>query len=131
MKYFSWIAFFAVVIGLAVGGYFLVNNISSNPFKYKEVEEIVYKNVDITDFVEQKITCNKNGCKLRKKDISYTLSEIKTLGEQEVTLDINFDNKKYSKTFKVNVIDKESPTINLKEKVVIIKIGRASCRERV
>ena len=120
MKYFSWIAFFAVVIGLAVGGYFLVNNISSNPFKYKEVEEIVWKNVDITDFVEQKITCNKNGCKLRKKDISYTLSEIKTLGEQEVTLDINFDNKKYSKTFKVNVIDKESPTINLKEKVVII-----------
>lgn len=123
MKYVGWIAFFLVIIGLAVGGFVLINNIESVPFKYKDVKEISYQNVDITDFVESKITCNSKGCKYRKKDLTYKISEITKLGKQEVTLDIEFENEKYSKTFEVNVVDKTKPVITLSETFIMFKIN--------
>lgn len=123
MKYVGWIAFFLVIIGLAVGGFILINNIESVPFKYKDVEEVSYQNVDITDFVESKIVCNAKGCKYRKKDLNYKISEITKLGKQEITLDIEFENEKYSKIFEVNVVDKTKPVITLSETFIMLKIN--------
>jgi len=123
MKYIGWITFFVVIIGLSIGGFVLIKNTDYVPFKYKDVEELSYGNVDITDFVESKITCNAKGCKYRKKDLTYKISDITKIGKQEVTLEIEFESEKYSKTFEVNVVDKNKPVISLNESVIIIKVN--------
>jgi len=125
MKYIGWITFFVVIIGLSIGGFVLIKNTDYVPFKYKDVEELSYGNVDITDFVESKITCNAKGCKYRKKDLTYKISDITKIGKQEVTLEIEFESEKYSKTFEVNVVDKNKPVISLNESVIIIKVNES------
>ena len=38
MKWVGWISFFLVVIGLAVGGFFLASSFNRDTFLFKEVE---------------------------------------------------------------------------------------------
>lgn len=121
VKYISVIVFFLSLIGLAIGGYFLLKNVSQEPFTYKEVSEVVYGDLDINDFLNQKVTCKQSGCSYRKKDLKYSFSEITKLGDQKLTLELEYNGSKYNQDFSVKVIDKIAPTINLKEKVIILK----------
>lgn len=121
LKYVSVIIFFLVIIGLSIGGYFLLKNVSQEPFTYKEVEEVVYGDLDINDFLNQKVTCKQSGCSYRKKDLKYSFNEITKLGDQKLTLELEYNGSKYNQDFSVNVVDKTNPTINLKEKVIILK----------
>lgn len=126
MKYFGWIAFFLFVIGLAVGGYILVKDISYEPFKYKDVEEVNYSDeLKIEDFVASKLKCSNGKCTFKKKDFLYKFSKVTKLGKQDITLDVDYDNEKYSKVFKVLVKDLEKPSIILKEESVSIKLNES------
>jgi len=126
MKYFGWIAFFLVVIGLAVGGFILVKDISYEPFKYKDVKEVNYsEKLDIEDFVASKLMCSKDKCTFKKKDFLYKFSKVTKLGKQSITLDITYDKEKYSKVFNVEVKDLEKPEIILKEESISIKTNES------
>ena len=117
MKYVGWIGFFLVIVGLAVGGFFLVSSFSGDTFEFKEVEILDYDDFTIQDLVEQDVVCNDKGCKFKDKDVIYTISEVKDLGKQDVTLKIEYDGEKFEKTFHVDVVDKKEPEIVLNEKI--------------
>ena len=122
MKYFiGWLVFLVVVIGFGIGGYFLIKNMNTDAFKYKNVVKVDYNDYNINDFVVQDIACNSKGCTYKKKEVVYSFSEVDTLGKQDITLNIKYDGKEYNKTFKVEVVDRESPKITLKNLVEIIK----------
>lgn len=120
-KYIGWTIFFLVVIGLAVGGYFAVSNLDIETFQFKEVEILDYNDFTIHDFVKQNIACNTEGCKYKDKDVLYTLSEIKKLGKQDITLTIKYDGESFKKTFHVNIVDRKSPEIELSDSQIILK----------
>lgn len=124
MKYvLGWGAILLFFGGLVVGGFFLVKNVSTDVFSYKEVEELNYGDYDITDFVKQKIECKKNECTFKKKKVTYTLSEIKSLGKQKIDLEIEYDKEKYKHTFEVDIIDKKAPEIVLSEKYAVLNVN--------
>ena len=124
MKYvLGWGAILLFFGGLVIGGFFLVKNVSTDVFSYKEVEELNYGDYDITDFVKQKIECKKNECTFKKKKVTYTLSEIKSLGKQKIDLEIEYDKEKYKHTFEVDIIDKKAPEIVLSEKYAVLNVN--------
>lgn len=123
VKYVGFSLFFVVIIGLLIGGFFLVKNTGNEVFIYKEVSELTYGKIDINDFVEQQIDCNTKTCEFKRKKLNYTISEIDSLGPQEVLLTINYDSKEYVKTFNVNIVDKENPVITLTESAIILKVN--------
>ncbi len=124
MKYvLGWGAILLFFGGLVIGGFFLINNVSTDVFSYKEVEELKYGDYDITDFVKQKIECKKNECTFKKKKVTYTLSEIKSLGKQKLDLEIEYDKEKYKHTFEVDIIDKKAPEIVLSEKYAVLNVN--------
>lgn len=120
-KYIGWAIFFLVVVGLAVGGYFIVANLDTETFQFKEVEILDYNDFTINDFVEQDIVCNTKGCKYRDKDVLYTLSEVKNLGKQDITLELEYEGETFKKTFQVDVVDRKSPEIKLSNSEIILK----------
>ena len=124
MKYvLGWSAILLFFGSLVVGGFFLVKNVSTDVFSYKEVEELNYGDYDITDLVKQKIECKKNECIFKKKKVTYTLSEIKSLGKQKIDLEIKYDKEKYKHTFEVDIIDKKAPEIVLSEKYAVLNVN--------
>ena len=120
-KYIGWTIFFLVVVGLAVGGYFIVSNLDTQTFQFKEVEILDYNDFTINDFVEQDIICNTKGCKYKDKDVQYTLSEVKNLGKQDITLELEYEGETFKKTFQVDVVDRKSPKIELSDSEIILK----------
>ena len=76
VKYVGFSLFFIVIIGLLIGGFFLVKNTGNEVFIYKEVSELIYGKIDINDFVEQQIDCNTKTCEFKRKELNYTISEI-------------------------------------------------------
>lgn len=122
-KYIGWAIFFLVVIGLAVGGYFVVANLDTETFQFKEVEILDYNDFTINDFVEQDIVCNTKGCKYKDNDVQYTLSEVKNLGQQDITLEMKYEGETFKKTFQVDVVDRKSPEIKLSDSEIIVKTG--------
>lgn len=120
-KYIGWTIFFLVVVGLAVGGYFIVSNLDTQTFQFKEVEILDYNDFTINDFVEQDIICNTKGCKYKDKDVQYTLSEVKNLGKQDITLELEYEGETFKKTFQVDVVDRKSPEIELSDSEIILK----------
>ena len=120
-KYIGWTIFFLVVVGLAVGGYFIVSNLDTQAFQFKEVEILDYNDFTINDFVEQDIICNTKGCKYKDKDVQYTLSEVKKLGKQDITLELEYEGETFKKTFQVDVVDRKSPEIKLSDSEIILK----------
>lgn len=120
-KYIGWTIFFLVVVGLAVGGYFIVSNLDTQAFQFKEVEILDYNDFTINDFVEQDIICNTKGCKYKDKDVQYTLSEVKNLGKQDITLELEYEGETFKKTFQVDVVDRKSPEIKLSDSEIILK----------
>ena len=120
-KYIGWTIFFLVVIGLAVGGYFAVSNLDIETFQFKEVEILDYNDFTLHDFVEQDIICNTKGCKYKDKDVQYTLSEVKNLGKQDITLELEYEGETFKKTFQVDVVDRKSPEIELSDSEIILK----------
>ena len=120
-KYIGWTIFFLVVVGLAVGGYFIVSNLDTQTFQFKEVEILDYNDFTINDFVEQDIICNTKGCKYKDKDVQYTLSEVKKLGKQDITLELEYEGETFKKTFQVDVVDRKSPEIELSDSEIILK----------
>lgn len=124
MKYvLGWGAILLFFGGLVVGGFFLVKNMDTEVFSYKEVEELNYGVYDITDLVKQKIECKKNECTFKKKKVEYTLSEVNTLGKQKLDLEIKYNNEKYKHTFEVDIIDKKAPEIILNEKYAVLNVN--------
>ena len=123
MKYVGWIGFFLVIVGLAVGGFFLVSSFSGDTFEFKEVEILDYDDFTIQDLVEQDVVCNDKGCKFKDKDVIYTISEVKDLGKQDVTLKIEYEGEKFEKTFHVDVVDKKEPEIVLNESAIILDLN--------
>lgn len=123
VKYVGFSLFFIVIIGLLIGGFFLVKNTGNEVFIYKEVSELIYGKIDINDFVEQQIDCNTKTCEFKRKELNYTISEIDSLGPQEIILTINYDSKEYVKTFNVTIVDKENPVITLTESAIILKVN--------
>lgn len=124
MKYFlGWVAIILFFGGLVVGGLFLVKNVSTDVFSYKEVEELNYGDYDITDLVKQKVECKKNECIFKKKKVEFTISEVKSLGKQKIDLEIEYDKEKYKHTFEVNIIDKKAPEIVLSEKYAVLNVN--------
>ena len=120
-KYIGWTIFFLVVVGLAVGGYFIVSNLDTQTFQFKEVEILDYNDFTINDFVEQDIICNTEGCKYKDKDVQYTLSEVKNLGKQDITLELEYEGETFKKTFQVDVVDRKSPEIELSDSEIVLK----------
>ena len=123
MKYVGWIGFFLVIVGLAVGGFFSVSSFSGDTFEFKEVEILDYDDFTIQDLVEQDVVCNDKGCKFKDKDVIYTISEVKDLGKQDVTLKIEYEGEKFEKTFHVDVVDKKEPEIVLNESAIIVDLN--------
>ena len=123
MKYVGWIGFFLVIVGLAVSGFFLVSSFSGDTFEFKEVEILDYDDFTIQDLVEQDVVCNDKGCKFKDKDVIYTISEVKDLGKQDVTLKIEYEGEKFEKTFHVDVVDKKEPEIVLNESAIILDLN--------
>ena len=123
MKYVGWIGFFLVIVGLAVGGFFLVSSFSGDTFEFKEVEILDYDDFTIQDLVEQDVVCNDKGCKFKDKDVIYTISEVKDLGKQDVTLKIEYEGEVFEKTFSVDIVDKKEPEIVLNESAIIVDLN--------
>lgn len=128
MKYVKYIGIglcFLIIIGLLVGGFFLLQKSSKEVFTYKSVTELPYGKIDIDDLVEQNITCKQDECEYHKKELTYTLSEINSLGTQDIVLTIKYEGQEYTKTFNVNIVDKESPLITLTDKAIILKVNES------
>ena len=85
-KYIGWTIFFLAIVGLAIGGYFIVANLDTETFQFKEVKTLDYNDFTLHDFVEQDIVCNDKACTFKDKDVIFTISEVKELGPQDVTL---------------------------------------------
>ncbi len=122
-KWIGWIGFFLVIIGLIVGGIFLTSHFKGETFRFKEVEILDYNDFTLNDFVEQDIVCNSKGCKFRDKDIIYTISDVKELGEQHVIVKMKYEGEEYEKTFHVDVVDKKAPEIILSDTFIIIDMN--------
>lgn len=120
MKYVGWIIFFLVIIGLGVGGYFLIQDMDSSIFTFKEVDEIGFDDYDINDFVKQDIICKNNECTYKNIKLTYTISDVKKLGKQKVDVKIEYKNEEYHKTYEINVVDNKDPEIELTDKYVFI-----------
>lgn len=128
MKYVKYIGIslcFLIIIGLLVGGFFLLQKSSKEVFTYKSVTELPYGKIDIDDLVEQNITCKQDECEYHKKELTYTLSEINSLGTQDLVLTIKYEGQEYTKTFNVNIVDKESPIITLTQAAIILKVNES------
>lgn len=128
MKYVKYIGIslcFLIIIGLLVGGFFLLQKSSKEVFTYKSVTELPYGKIDIDDLVEQNITCKQDECEYHKKELTYTLSEINSLGTQDIVLTIKYEGQEYTKTFNVNIVDKESPIITLTQAAIILKVNES------
>lgn len=128
MKYVKYIGIslcFLIIIGLLIGGFFLLQKSSKEVFTYKSVTELPYGKIDIDDLVEQNITCKQDECEYQKKELTYTLSEINSLGTQDIVLTIKYEGQEYTKTFNVNIVDKESPLITLTDKAIILKVNES------
>ncbi len=124
MKYvIGWGAIILFFGGLVIGGFFLVKNVNTDVFSYKEVDELNYGDYDITDLVKQKVECKKDKCTFKKKEVKYTLSEVKELGKQKLDLEIEYDKEKYKHTFEVNIVDKKVPEILLSEKYAVLNVN--------
>lgn len=122
-KWIGWIIFFVVVIGLAVGGFFLATSFDVDTFQFKEVEILDYDDFTINDLVEQDIICNDKGCKFKDKDVIFTISDVKELGKQDVVLKIEYDGEKFEKTFHVDVVDQKNPEIILSNSAIIVDLN--------
>ena len=120
MKWVGWIGFFLVIVGLLVGGFFLLANFEGETFKFKEVEILDYGDFTINDLVEQDIICNDKGCKFKDKDVIFTISDVKDLGKQDILLEIEYEGEKFSNTFSVDVVDRSEPIISLSETSLIL-----------
>ena len=123
MKWVGWISFFLVVIGLAVGGFFLVSKFDKDTFQFKEVEILDYGDYSLNDFVEQDVICNDKICTFKDKDVDFTISEVKELGKQDVTLKLEYEGENFEKTFHVDVVDQKNPEIILNESAIILDLN--------
>ena len=123
MKWVGWIGFFLVVIGLAVGGFFLASSFNRDTFLFKEVELLDYNDYTLNDFVEQDVICKNEKCTFKDKDVIFTISEVKELGPQDVTLKLEYEGENFEKTFHVDVVDKKEPEIILNEKAIIVDLN--------
>lgn len=123
VKYVLGVLVFVLLVGLIIGGIILVNNSSHEEFTYKDVTILSYGKIDLSDFVKQKISCKETECTYKNKTLTYEISDIEFLGEQEIELKINYDGKDYNKTFKVNIVDDVSPNIVLNKSVIILKVN--------
>ena len=123
MKWVGWISFFLVVIGLAVGGFFLASSFNRDTFLFKEVELLDYNDYTLNDFVEQDVICKNEKCTFKDKDVIFTISEVKELGPQDVTLKLEYEGENFEKTFHVDVVDKKEPEIILNEKAIIVDLN--------
>ena len=124
-KWVGWICFFLVVIGLAVGGFFLAASFDRDTFEFKEVEILDYDDYSLNDFVYQDVICNNKGCMFKDKDVIFTLSDVKELGAQDITLNLEYEGEVFEKTFHVDVVDKKAPEIILSETVVLVDLNEA------
>ena len=122
-KWVGWVCFLLIIVGLAVGGFFLVSSFDADTFESKEVEILDYDDYSLNDFVKQDIICNDQGCKFKDKDVIFTISEVKELGVQDITLKLEYEGEKFEKTFRVNVVDKKTPEIVLSEKALIVDLN--------
>ena len=123
MKWVGWISFFLVVIGLAVGGFFLASSFNRDTFLFKEVELLDYNDYTLNDFVEQDVVCKNEKCTFKDKDVIFTISEVKELGPQDVTLKLEYEGENFEKTFHVDVVDKKEPEIILNETAIIVDLN--------
>ena len=122
-KWVGWVCFLLIIVGLVVGGFFLVSSFDADTFEFKEVEILDYDDYSLNDFVKQDIICNDQGCKFKDKDVIFTISEVKELGVQDITLKLEYEGKKFEKTFRVDVVDKKTPEIVLSEKALIVDLN--------
>lgn len=91
-----------------------------NGFTFKEVKDLEYGNFTLSDFVEG-INCNKV-CTYNNEKIDYNISEVKNLGENEVTVTVHYLEKEYSHSYKVKVNDTTLPVLNFKtEDFTVVK----------
>ena len=123
MKWVGWIVFFLVIIGLAVGGFFLASSFDADTFEFKEVEILDYDDYTLNDFVKQDIICNDKACTFKDKDVIFTISEVKELGPQDVTWKLEYEGEKFEKTFHVDVVDKKNPEIVLNKSAIIVDLN--------
>ena len=122
-KWVGWICFFLIVVGLAVGGFFLAASFDRDTFEFKEVEILDYDDYSLNDFVYQDIVCKKGKCNFKDKDVIFNISDVKELGPQDITLKLEYEGEVFEKTFHVDVVDKKKPEIILNETFVILDLN--------
>lgn len=101
MKYLKYTAIgLFTIVHLLIGRFYLLKKGDDEPFKLADVKEIVYGELDIND------------CEYQKEELTCNISPLNNIGEQKIT----YNKQKFTKTFTVNVVDKEVPKITLREK---------------
>ena len=112
--------FLSVIIFILFSHFIIKKELTFNGFHFKEVTELNYNAYDLSAFVEE-VTCEEK-CLFNKEELDYSISNIETLGTQEITVKITYQGKVYEKTYEVEVIDKLSPVITLSnEEIEILK----------
>lgn len=112
--------FLSIIIFILFSHFIIKKELTFNGFHFKEVTELNYNAYDLSAFVEE-VTCEEK-CLFNKEELDYSISNIETLGTQEITVKITYQGKVYEKTYEVEVIDKLSPVITLSnEEIEILK----------
>lgn len=122
-KWIGWFSFLFVIVGLIVGGFFLTSHFKGETFQFKEVSILDYDDFTLNDFVEQDLVCNSKECKYRDKDIKYSISDVKGLGEQNIIVKMEYEGEEFEKKFYVDVVDKKVPEIVLSNSFIIVDMN--------
>lgn len=109
-----------IILAIIVKGVINVLNYSSNDLNFKDVTSLEYNNYTLADFLKENITCKENTCTYKKVNIEYTISEVTSLGNQDLNVSIKYKDKEYQKTYNVEIVDKKAPEIKLKERIVYL-----------
>ncbi len=89
---------------------------------FKDVAKLNYGAFDIQDFINGEILC-KDTCTYNGKEIKSHISEVEGLGKQKVTVDVTYEEKKYSKTYEIEIVDEIAPKIILSENEITLHLN--------
>lgn len=89
-------------------------------FNFKDITKLEY-GFGLNDLVDEVICTDK--CFYQDRELDYTITEVKSLGTQEIKIKINYQDKNYEHTYQVEVVDTTKPDIKLLKKEDFITVG--------
>lgn len=92
-------------------------------FSFKDITSLEFKSYSLNDFVNNDIKCIDNRCFYLDKDIEYTISDINSLGKQNVQIEITYDGEKYNHIYEIEVKDETLPEIVLVNDIIELNLN--------